>query len=251
MNTIDWKDKRIEELVDENYVHAYVLFYFGINFFDFGEQTLEQTCRASGINVDQVIREMKNPSHLKSQDLPLSSCPLDLLIEYLKHAHFIFIKQKLPYVTSLVQSFKAKHSSYEIIERDLKIVFPLFVEDFIQHIYDEEDRLFCHIRVLERAAKGKFNPTRVYYLLEKNALHKFASEHQTHDDEMVGIRKITSDYFVDKNTPLHIKVIYNELKDFEQSLQMHARIENDILFPKALALENKVKKLFFESSKNN
>jgi len=31
----------------------------------------------------------------------------------------------------------------------------------------------------------------------------------------------------------------------------HARIENEILFPKAMALENKVKLAFFEKSKFN
>lgn len=32
---------------------------------------------------------------------------------------------------------------------------------------------------------------------------------------------------------------------------VHARVENEILFPKALALEAKVKHLFFERSRNN
>ena len=76
-------------------------------------------------------------------------------------------------------------------------------------------------------------------------------EHDVHDDEMRGIRTITKDYSLLPNTPLHVKVLYNELKDFEKSLITHARIENEILFPKAMALENKVKQLFFEKIKFN
>jgi regulator of cell morphogenesis and NO signaling len=41
------------------------------------------------------------------------------------------------------------------------------------------------------------------------------------------------------------------LKDFEKSLVTHARMENEILFPKAMALENKVKQSFFEKIKFN
>src|SRR5205085_2948759 len=107
-------------------------------------------------------------------------------------------------------------------------VFPLFVEDFIAHIYEEEDTLFTYIQALERATKGDYTPSGLYYLMEKNSVHKFAMEHEAHDDEMDGIRKITKGYFVNAATPLHIKVVYNELKAFEKTLITHARIENEI-----------------------
>ena len=245
------KDKRISELVDENYVHAYVLFYFGIRFYEYSELTLEQVCKQQGLRVEQVIRELESPSHLREAELPLASYPIDLIIEYLKHSHFLFIKHKLPYIARLVESFKANHEDYASVERDLKLVFPLFVEDFIEHIYEEEDTLFVFIQMLERAAKGKYIPTRLYYLLEKNSVKEFAMGHEVHDDEMEGIRKITKDYYLGPQTPLHIKVMYNELKAFEKSLITHARIENEILFPKAMALENKVKQTFLDKVKFN
>jgi regulator of cell morphogenesis and NO signaling len=245
------KNKKIAQLVDENYVHAYVLYYFGIRFDEFPEDTLEQTCHRKGLKVDQVVRELENPTHLKEADLPLISYPIDLIIEYLKHSHFLFIKHKLPYIAKLVDSFKAEHDGYKSVERDLKIVFPLFVEDFIEHIYEEEDTLFRYIKALERASKGNFIPTKLFYLIEKHSVQKFAMEHEVHDDEMAGIRKITKDYHVEANAPVHVKVIYNELKEFEKSLITHARIENEILFPKAMALEAKVKQSFFEKTKLN
>jgi regulator of cell morphogenesis and NO signaling len=245
------KDTRISDLVEQNYVHAYVLFYFGIAFYEYSELTLEQVCKRQGLRVEQVIRELESPNHLREADLPLASYPIDLIIEYLKHSHFLFIKHKLPYIARLVESFKANHQDYLHVEKDLKLVFPLFVEDFIAHIYEEEDTLFSFIQALERAAKGKFNHTRLYYMLEKNSVQKFAMGHEVHDDEMEGIRKITNDYFIDGTTPLHIKVLYNELKSFEKSLITHARIENEILFPKAMALENKVTQMFWEKAKFN
>jgi regulator of cell morphogenesis and NO signaling len=188
---------------------------------------------------------------LQEADLPLVSYPIDLIIEYLKHSHFLFIKHKLPYIARLVESFKANHDDYLSIERDLKIVFPLFVEDFIQHIYEEEDTLFNFIQALERAAKGKYVPTKLYWQMEKNAVQRFAMDHEAHDDEMKGIRNITKDYNLSAKCPLHIKVLYNELKAFEKSLITHARIENDILFPKAMMLENQVKKMLAEKIQYN
>jgi regulator of cell morphogenesis and NO signaling len=251
MNKESLKDKRIAELVDLNYVHAYVLFYFGISFYEYSELTLEQVCHHKGLKTDLVIRELESPTHLIESDLPLISYPIDLIIEYLKHSHFIFIKHKLPYIVRLVENFKAKVEEYVHVERDLKIVFPLFVEDFIEHIYEEEDTLFNFIRVLDRASKGDYSPARLYYMLEKHSIRKFSKDHDAHDDEMEGIRKITKDYRISAGTPLHIKVMYNELKAFEKDLITHARIENEILFPKAMNLENKVRTSFFEKAKSN
>ncbi len=251
MDSAHIKSKRIAQLVDENYVHAYVLYYFGIRFDEYPEDTLEQTCARKGLRVEQVVRELENPTHLKEADLPLVSYPIDLIIEYLKHSHYLFIKHKLPYIAGLVKSFKADHDEYVAVERDLKIVFPLFVEDFIHHIYQEEDTLFRYVKVLERISKENYIPTKIFYLIEKHSVQKFVLEHDVHDDEMAGIRAITKDYHLNSDSPLHVKVIYNELKEFEKSLITHARIENEILFPKAMALESRVKQMFFEKTKLN
>ncbi len=251
MDKVALQNTRIQELVDKNYVHGYVLFYLGIRFYEYSELTLAQVCERRGLKVEQIIRELESPTHLKEADLPLISYPIDLIIEYLKHSHFLFIKHKLPYIARLVESFKAQHDDYLQVERDLKMVFPLFVADFIEHIYEEEDTLFHYILALEKASKGKFSPGKLYHLIEKNSVQKFAMEHEAHDDEMEGIRKITRNYQLLERAPLHVKVIYSELKSFETSLITHARIENEILFPKAMGIEAKVKKRFFELSKFN
>lgn len=79
--------------------------------------------------------------------------------------------------------------------------------------------------------------------MEKYSLQRYAIEHEAHDDEMEGVRKITNGYAIHTKTPLHIKVIYSELADFEKALKTHARIENEILFPKAMQLENEVRNI--------
>jgi regulator of cell morphogenesis and NO signaling len=246
------RNRRIAELVDQDNLRAHVLYYFGIRFFEFPEHTLEQVCHEKGLLLDAVIKELESPGeNFKGADLPLINYPVDLIMEYLKHAHFLFVKHKLPYIGRLVESFKANHKEYEAVEKDLKTLFPLFLEDFIHHIYEEEDTLFKYIRLLEKAAKGKYNPSQLYDMMEKHSLQKCALEHEAHDDEMKGIRKITKDYQLFSNAPLHVKVIYSELISFEKALQEHARIENEILFPKAMVLESEVKKKFFERARFN
>ena len=244
MNNAELHTRRIGDLVEQDYVWAYVLYYFGIGFYEYSEKTLEEVCRDKGLKMEKVVQELESPTYPRPEEnLPLASYSIDVIIEYLKHAHFIFVKRKLPYISKLVESFRTDHSSYVSIVKDLKTLFPLFVEDFVRHIYEEEHTLFRYIKILERAEQGKYNPSKLFYMMERHSVQRFATQHEAHDDEMVGIRKITADYSVKSNTPLHIRVIYSELTNFEKSLQIHARVENEILFPKAMTLENGVRQM--------
>lgn len=245
-------NKKITELVNEDHLLAHVLYSFGIPFYEYPTQTLQQVCLEKGLAAERVEKELALPNeNFHQADLPLFSYRIDLIIEYLKHAHYLFIKHKLPFINKLVQSFKANHQGYEVVEKDLKILFPLFMEDFIHHIYEEEDTLFRYIHKLERAQQGRYHTARLYHAMEKYSLQQCALEHEVHDDEMIGIRKMTKDYFLTPDAPLHVKVIYSELIQFEKNLQHHARIENEILFPKAMMLESQVKVAFFERAKWN
>lgn len=235
---MSFNKKKIAEIVDNNYVNASVLYYFGISFFDFSEETLEQACKEKGLKVETVIKKLESHPDSDTQNVQiLQQYPIDLIVEYLKHAHYIFIKQRLPYLAKLIDGLENSNENFDSITKDLKFVFPLFVEDFIHHIYEEEDTLFKYILDVHLYLKEASNPSAVYWQMEKSSLQKFVMEHEQHDDEMRGIRNITQNYHTDERTPLHIKVIYAELKALESELKVHARIENDILFPKALMLE--------------
>ncbi|MEQ8575383.1 MAG: hemerythrin domain-containing protein, partial [Fulvivirga sp.] len=161
-----------------------------------------------------------------------------------KHAHYIFIKQKLPYLSRLIECLDNHSEGYEAVVKDLKFVFPLFVEDFIHHIYEEEDTLFSYLLSLYHFKKGRGNISKMYFEMENHSLSSYASEHQEHDDEMMGIRQITRQYQLGEKSPLHLRVVYAELQALESELKTHAKVENEILFPKALALEREVNESF-------
>jgi regulator of cell morphogenesis and NO signaling len=51
MDRLGLKNTRIDELVEKNYVHGYVLFYLGIRFYEYSELTLGQVCKQRGLKV--------------------------------------------------------------------------------------------------------------------------------------------------------------------------------------------------------
>lgn len=240
---MEYDKYKITELIEKNYVFASVLYYFGIEFYDYSEHTLEQVCRERGLSMQSVMNSLESAT--RQDDLPnLNSLPVDVIIEYLKHTHYLFVKHKLPYIARLIQSLSPKEDISSTTADDLKFVFPLYIEDFIQHIYQEEDTFFSYVIQLNNALNGKFHPGKLFFMMEEQSVERFAMEHDTHDDEMVGIRNITNNYAVDAKTSLLVQVVYKELQSFEQELITHAKVENEILFPKALMIEKQVKKIW-------
>ena len=57
---------------------------------------------------------------------------------------------------------------------------------------------------------------------------------------MEGIRGLTKNYSLKNISNLHLKVIFQELKAFDGELDIHSKIENEILFPRAIDLQEKV-----------
>ncbi len=236
------KKKRILELVEENYVFASVLHHFGINFYDYPEHSLAEVCLQKGLKPELIIASLEDVIEEDYEHLQyLMGLPVDLVISYLNHKHFSFIKHTLPYLAKLINSYPANDEPSVI--NDIRMLFPLFVEDFIAHIHEEEATTFKYIQDIDYAIKGKLCFSKVFFSLKKNSIKELSEEHHEQDDVMLGIRKLTNDYLCGKGAPVLLKVIYSELQSFEKALIIHARIENEVLFPKALLLEKEVNKL--------
>lgn len=236
---------KINQLVESNYSHASVLFNFGIQFYDVAELTLEEVCKQKGLNMQLIIQKLESlyKSRPVNKEISFASYPVSMVIAYLKHAHHLFIRHKLPYMLRLIERLDVSQFADKQQAQDLQIVFPLFVQDFIKHIHEEEDTLFAYIHMLDKARHGIHNLAAVYYQIEKFSIQHFAIEHHNEDDEMSGIRDITNNYHIAPEAALHMRVIYSELQAFEEELKIHAGIEDEILFPKAMRLENEIKKL--------
>lgn len=244
--------RTITDLVSENHVRASVLYYFGVKFYEYKLETLEEVCAKQGLNAQSVISGIELVVDKKeSTQKQLKAYPAELVIEYLKHAHYLFVKKRLPYIGQLIDGIKEVNFRYRSLADDLKSIFPMFVEDFIHHIYEEEDTLFSYTDKLSQFLNGKRAPSEIYYLMEKFSVREFALDHEVHENEMEGFRKFTNDYQYCDEADLHIKVLYTELKGFERDLLIHAKIEDEILFPKVMQLERLAKLKFYDFSQLN
>ena len=160
----------------------------------------------------------------------LEAYPIELLTEYLKHAHHLFIKDRLPYIVHLARKRSGNH--------ELQDLLPEFIEDLIRHIYEEEDTTFKYIQLLAmiRQNKEKAPISRLMEFADLSLEREYA--HHKEEDELGAIRSLMGTLPQDC---LHSKVLIHELRAFDREMIYHAAIENTIFFPKALQLEVEVK----------
>ncbi len=236
----DFEKALIGDLVSQNYVFASVLHYFGISFYQYPTESLSQVCKKHKVNASQLISELESwalRTEPSAEELYIN--PIEVLVAYLKKKHYYFVRQELPFLSNIISGI-APEPKFAATMADLRIMFPLFVEDFIHHIHEEESRLFKRIELLQEIEDNQFSLRDALTILERDPVHLLADQHEIHDDEMEGIRKITQDYSLSEDAPLSMKVLYHELQNFERELHIHAKIEDELLFPKAVELEREV-----------
>jgi len=236
------RKKSIADLVNENHVLAGVLHYFGISFFQHENHSLEEACTAHNVNPAQVIAALEDWAARKEptrEELFLH--PIELVVGYLKKKHRYFVRQALPFLSSMVEGIElgAMHKS---LMSDMRLMFPLFVDDFIHHIHEEEDTLFERIRLLQDIDAAGLPLSEAIQIFDLPSISRMASDHEAHDDEMEGIRKLTNDYRIPATATVSMKILFHEFQQLERELVIHAKIENDLLFPKAIELEKEVKR---------
>lgn len=241
------KKKRILDLIEENYVFSSVLHHFGIDFYDYPEHKLEEVCLQRGLKPELIIASLEDVIEEDQEHLQyLMGLPIDVVICYLRHKHFSFIKHTLPYLAKLIHSYPTTNEPSVI--NDIRTTFPLFVENFIQHMHQEEEITFKFIKEVDQAIKGEINFSKLFFKLRANSIKNISKDHLAQDDVMFSMRELTHDYELEKGSPVLLKVIYSELRSFEKNLTIHSRIENEVLLPKALLLEKELYKLISKHS---
>jgi regulator of cell morphogenesis and NO signaling len=65
-------------------------------------------------------------------------------------------------------------------------------------------------------------------------------EHDAAGEIVRELRRLTSDYKAPADACISYQTLYQALENFETDLHQHIHLENNILFPKALAMEHEL-----------
>lgn len=206
-----------------------------------GNQPLAQACASAGVDVDNVMELLDEVTQSASKDDGTSdfqTASLPELIAHILDTHHVFTKSEMDRLQLLADKVLAAHGGNhpELIHVDE--LFTRLCADLKPHMFKEEQILFPYILVLAEAADQKRAVPFAPFGTVNNPIRMMMREHDTAGEILRELRMLTSDYNVPADACVSYKTLYEALENFEKDLHQHIHLENNILFPKALHLEN-------------
>lgn len=231
------KDSKVGEVVASNFKVAEVFEKYGIDFCCKGGMSLDAACQSKNIDSEKFIRDLKSSLLIKSDPTQnFLDWPLDLLADYIEKKHHRYIREKTPmiqtYLTKLVNAHGSRYP--QLIE--VQQLFEQSVLDMHVHMRKEEMILFPYIRnkVQTIVNSGSGN---VFSSIQ-TPVNILMQDHENEGKRFEKISDLTNQYEPPIAACITHKVCLSMLKEFELDLHHHIHLENNILFPKAIALEN-------------
>lgn len=231
---------RVGEVVKHNFRTAQIFNRNRIDFCCEGAISINEACEKSDIDVDVLIEELQRVIHrIDPESLYINSLEMDDLYKYIIKKHHSYVFDTIPFLEQkldeLCKVYGAKHPElYQI-----KYLFLFGAQNIREHLIKEEQILFSYIQQLVDLKNGYSNVIPILGLA-KRMVAEMNSEHTAEGDCFAHIASLTCNYTCPSDGCYTYKLVYRTLGEFEKDLQRHLHLENNILFMKAIDLEEKL-----------
>jgi len=228
----------IGELVAEDYRYATVFQKNKIDFCCQGNRTIEEACDKKKVNIDSLLSELTVAAQVNgSSTKDFNSWPLDLLADYIEKKHHRYVESRITEIKPMLAKIVKVHGELNPELLEVEALFLGSAGELTAHMKKEEFILFPFVKKLVQASENKTELTPSHFGTVANPIEMMMDEHSAEGDRFRKIAELTQDYSLPKGACTTYMVTYSLLKEFEQDLHLHIHLENNILFPKAVALE--------------
>lgn len=202
-----------------------------------GNQPLGQACASAGVDVDDVM-EMLAGVGQSNEANDFQNASLPELITHILDTHHVFTKSEMDRLQLLADKVLNAHGGNHPELVHLDELLTRLCDDLKPHMFKEEQILFPYINALVQAADQNRTVPFAPFGTVKNPIRMMTMEHDTAGEILRELRALTSDYKVPADGCISYQTLYQALENFEKDLHQHIHLENNLLFPKALELEN-------------
>ncbi len=232
------RGKKIKDIVIENFRAAELFEKYGIDFCCNGNSLLHEALEEKQISDENFFKELNKLSRfLTSENSRYNEWDLNFLAQYIVNNHHSYIRKAIPEITTHLQKVLNAHGSKYSYLSEVQNLFTKVAEEMKSHMMKEEQILFPLIKYLAETQKFNEKPKTGGFGTIKNPIRQMEAEHVSAGNAMDTIRKFTSNYVLPDDACTTFQVTYQELDEFEKDLHKHVHLENNILFPRAIELE--------------
>jgi len=226
--------KTLAQLVNENHKAANIFEKYDLDFCCRGKRSLQIACEENGIPLETITSELDivfNKNESPSVDFDKLS--LSELADYIVSIHHNYTKKELPQIFAYLQRISSKHGDRH---NELHAIFEKFARlknEMEMHMHKEELILFPRIKELESRVRNHETGLNIQI-----PIMVMEDEHEHAGNLLKSIRELSNDYNPPADACTTYRLSFAALQAFELDLHQHIHLENNILFPKAMALFN-------------
>jgi len=166
--------------------------------------------------------------------------PIQIIVDYIQRTHIFYFEKKLPEIEQSIGLLSDHYESHHPILAALRNFFLQYVRDLFEHIHAEEELLLPYIRTLRDAEKTPAHFSTFILARRDYSIDRFLKDHHDTEDELKDIRQTIRLYDPPQTNASLYRILLSQLQAFEQDLCVHAHIEEEVLIPKALAMEKEL-----------
>ena len=225
-------NRTIGEIVANDYRTAAVFEKYGIDFCCKGNRSLQEACELKRISEEDVKNDLLG-LYDSNAGCPMDfrALPASMLADHIEEKHHRYVREKTPVLIRYLEKICSVHGE---AHPELFQVLHLFNQASVElaaHMQKEEIVLFPLIRKLDMH-EVQMKPMSV-----KGPIQMMHHEHDVEGDRFRMIEELTNHYLAPEGACNTFKVTYAMLKEFENDLHLHIHLENNLLFPKAIEME--------------
>ena len=187
-----------------------------------GSRPLADACRERGLDADAILDEIRREDAEAESATRWELAPLSALVDHIVTHYHHRLRESLGTLVQMARRVEARHRERVACPVGLASFLEQFQREILEHLEKEETMVFPAI--VQRSGARLSSPI---YVLEL--------EHQHHGSDLQRLHALTNDLTPPADACTTWRALYAGLSDLEQELMEHVHLENNILFPRALA----------------
>jgi regulator of cell morphogenesis and NO signaling len=220
-----------------------VLESLGVDYCCGGDNPLADAVAKAGLDLHTVVSALKEAVESKaaahnSPERDWSTATLTGLADYIEDRHHVYTKEALPRLDDLfTKVLRAHGKNHGDMLRMLQTVFEGLRSEIEMHLQKEEQVLFPYIREMESSLKQTGRVPPMHCGTVQNPIRQMKAEHENAGETLARMRSATDDYALPADACPTFGALFEGLRELEADLHEHIHLENNILFPRAEAME--------------
>ena len=233
-------EKTVRELAVENPGATRVFERLGIDYCCGGNQTIEQACRGRNLSVDEVrdsLQAAQSSAQADREDRNWQAQPLGDLVSHITNTHHKYTREEIARLGPLFAKVCSVHGANHPELLRLRDIFTALSQELTTHLMKEEMVLFPYIIRMEEAVIEKAPILPPPFGTVQNPVSMMEHEHDSAGNALRSLREISQGYTAPPDACISYQTLYKALADLEADLHQHIHLENNILFPRAIEME--------------